>query len=96
MFDPGFSEIILIAVIALVVLGPERLPTVARKLGRFIGNMQRMFVGFQHEVQRHVQAVEQPLKDAKNAVESEIESLESDVSEQVNEIRQDVTVGEEE
>lgn len=41
MFDIGFSEIVLIAVIAIVVLGPERLP----ELGRHIGKAMRMWRG---------------------------------------------------
>ena len=65
----------------MVVLGPERLPDVARKLGRFVGNLQRMFVGFQHEVQRQMQVVEQPLEQAKEAVSTEIQSLETSIKE---------------
>ena len=41
MFDVGFSEIVVIAVVALIVIGPERLPKVARTLGHLFGRMQR-------------------------------------------------------
>jgi len=41
MFDIGFSEMMVIAVVALVVLGPERLPRVARQAGEWIGKLQR-------------------------------------------------------
>ena len=41
MFDIGFSEMIVIAIIALVVLGPEKLPRVARTAGHLVGRMQR-------------------------------------------------------
>ncbi len=41
MFDIGFSELMLIAVIALVVIGPERLPKVARTAGHLLGKLQR-------------------------------------------------------
>ncbi len=41
MFDIGFSEIIVIAVVALIVIGPERLPKVARTLGHMFGRLQR-------------------------------------------------------
>jgi sec-independent protein translocase protein TatB len=43
MFDIGFSEMILIAVIALVAIGPKQLPEVARTVGKFIGEFKRMF-----------------------------------------------------
>ena len=41
MFDIGFSELLMVAVVALVVIGPERLPGVARNVGRFAGRLQR-------------------------------------------------------
>ena len=41
MFDIGFSEMMVIAVVALIVIGPERLPKVARTLGHLFGRMQR-------------------------------------------------------
>ena len=42
MFDVGFSEIVVIAVVALIVIGPERLPKVARTLGHLFGRMMAM------------------------------------------------------
>lgn len=45
MFDVGFTEILMIGVVALVVIGPERLPDVARTVGRWIGKMQRFVRG---------------------------------------------------
>ena len=41
MFDIGFSELMLIALVALIVIGPERLPKVARTVGHLFGSMQR-------------------------------------------------------
>lgn len=40
MFDVGFSEMLMIGIVALVVIGPERLPKVARTAGLFIGRMR--------------------------------------------------------
>ncbi|MFM7123446.1 MAG: Sec-independent protein translocase protein TatB, partial [Fluviibacter sp.] len=48
MFDIGFSEILLVAVVALVVIGPERLPGVARNVGRYAGRLQR----YVHDIKR--------------------------------------------
>ncbi|MGH8596495.1 MAG: Sec-independent protein translocase protein TatB [Gammaproteobacteria bacterium] len=42
MFDVGFSELALIGLIALLVLGPERLPPLIRSTGRWVGRAQRM------------------------------------------------------
>ena len=52
MFDIGFSEIILIGVVGLVVIGPERLPGVARTLGTWVGRTRR----FIDQVKRDVSA----------------------------------------
>lgn len=50
MFDIGFSEIFMILVITLIVVGPERLPSVAKTLGRFIGKAKRSFENIKQEV----------------------------------------------
>ena len=52
MFDISFSELILIGVVALVVIGPERLPKVARTLGLLVGRAQRYVNGVKAELQR--------------------------------------------
>ena len=45
MFDMGFQEIVLIGIIALIIIGPERLPGVARNVGLWVGKMQRFVAG---------------------------------------------------
>lgn len=50
MFDIGFSELLLIAVVALLVLGPEKLPTAARTLGLWVGKFRRTVSGIQSEI----------------------------------------------
>ena len=52
MFDIGFSELALIFVIGLVVLGPERLPTVARTLGHWMGRARSTFNNLKNELER--------------------------------------------
>ena len=52
MFDIGFSELLLIAVIALIVIGPERLPRVARTLGYWTGRMRAYARNFTAELER--------------------------------------------
>ena len=54
MFDVGFSEMIVIAIVALVVLGPEKLPKIARTVGKFYGGMQRYMSGFKADIEREV------------------------------------------
>lgn len=52
MFDISFSELLVIAVVALVVIGPEKLPKVARTAGAFFGRMQRFVAQVKDEVNR--------------------------------------------
>jgi sec-independent protein translocase protein TatB len=55
MFDIGFSELAMIAVIALIVLGPERLPKVARTMGHLLGRLQRYVGDVKADINREIQ-----------------------------------------
>jgi sec-independent protein translocase protein TatB len=54
MFDVGFTEIVLIFVIGLVILGPERLPRVATKIGRWVGRARRTATQLRHQLEREI------------------------------------------
>lgn len=58
MFDIGFTELLLIAVVALVVLGPDRLPGAVRTAGLWIGRIKRSFIAIKAEVEREIGADE--------------------------------------
>lgn len=58
MFDVGFSELILVAVVALVVLGPERLPKAARVAGMWLGRARRTLASVKEEIDRELHAQE--------------------------------------
>ena len=63
MFDVGFWEISLIALVALLVIGPERLPKVARVAGLWIGRGRRMIGSVKADIEREIKAGgEVPLK----------------------------------
>lgn len=51
MFDIGFSELLVIAAVALLVLGPDQLPGVMLKLGRFVGGIKRQLNHWQQELE---------------------------------------------
>lgn len=55
MFDIGFSELIVIGVVALIVLGPERLPKVARTTGHLLGRLQRYVADVKSDIHREMQ-----------------------------------------
>ncbi|MDX1756839.1 MAG: Sec-independent protein translocase protein TatB [Marinobacter sp.] len=58
MFDIGFLELLICGVIALLVLGPERLPTAARTAGRWVGSARRLASQFSTELDRQLKAEE--------------------------------------
>jgi len=62
MFDIGFWEILLIAVVALIVVGPERLPKLIRVTGLWIGRAQASLQSIRSEISKELRA--QELKDA--------------------------------
>ena len=58
MFDIGFPELLLVSVVLLLVVGPERLPEVLRTVGRFVGGARRSFDALRSELEREVGADE--------------------------------------
>lgn len=58
MFDISFTELLVIAVVALVVIGPERLPKVARTAGHLLGRLQRYVSDVKSDIQREMQLEE--------------------------------------
>ena len=55
MFDIGFSEIVVIAVVALIVIGPEKLPKTARTLGHLFGRLQRYVNDVKADINREIE-----------------------------------------
>ncbi len=74
MFDVGFSEIVVIMVVALVVIGPKRLPAVARTMGRWWGNLQRYVNRIKMDVTTSMELEE--LRELERKVKAEAEALE--------------------
>jgi sec-independent protein translocase protein TatB len=71
MFEVGFTEILLISILALVVLGPEKLPRVAAQLGRWMGRARIMARQFREQLEDEVQLAEtNKAKSASSSAES--------------------------
>jgi len=85
MFDIAFSELLVIAVIALLVIGPERLPKVARTAGIMFGRLQRYVNDVKADIQREVELDE--LKKLRSQFEDAARSVEQSVSEVDKEVR---------
>jgi len=78
MFDIGFSELLAVALVALIVIGPERLPRVARTLGALLGRAQRYVNDVKSDIQREVDLDE--LKDLKSTFQDAANSVQQSVS----------------
>jgi sec-independent protein translocase protein TatB len=88
MFDIGFSEIVVIAVVALVVLGPEKLPKTARTLGHLFGRLQRYVNDVKSDIKREIdldelrklqQTVQTAAKDLETSMVSATQGVEASV-----------------
>lgn len=81
MFDVSFSELLVIAVVALLVIGPEKLPKVARTVGAFVGRMQRYMAQVRDEVNREMrfEELKNLQQEIKQTVEHEVSALEGSI-----------------
>ena len=82
MFDIGFSELMVIAVVALIVIGPERLPKVARTLGHLFGRMQRYVNDVKTDISREMELDE--LKKLQTTIQDAARGFEDSVTREVN------------
>ena len=80
MFDIGFSELIVIGLVALIVIGPERMPVVARTLGALLGRAQRYVNEVKYEIRREMQV-------------DDLKNLQSQITEQINEVENTIHGG---
>jgi sec-independent protein translocase protein TatB len=85
MFDIGFSELLVIGIVALIVIGPERLPKVARTLGHLLGRAQRYVNDVKSDISREVQLDE--LKKLQSQVSDSARELESSVRQEYDSAR---------
>jgi sec-independent protein translocase protein TatB len=91
MFDISFSEILVIAAVALIVLGPERLPKVARTLGHLLGRAQRYANDVKNDIQREMELEE--LRKWQNSVEGAARSVETTVRSELGQFQEAIQGG---
>ena len=86
MFEIGFWELVMVGVVALIVVGPERLPGLARTAGLWLGKARRMIADVKAEVDRelHLEEIKQTLRQQANLGEVK------DLTDQVKSLRQDI------
>jgi sec-independent protein translocase protein TatB len=91
MIDFGFDKIALIGAVALIVIGPEKLPRVARTVGHFVGKAQRYVAEVKAEVNRSIELEE--LQKMKSQFETAARDVESSVRSEVQEASNHLSQG---
>jgi sec-independent protein translocase protein TatB len=100
MFDIGFSELIVIGIVALVVVGPERLPKVARTAGLLLGRLQRYVANVKADIGREMQLeelkklqaeVRESARDLERSISDEVRSIENSIGQTVDSIEADAS-----
>jgi len=90
MFDMGFTEMMLIGIVALIVIGPERLPGVARTAGKYVGRLKRFMTTVKADVEQELRADE--LREILSQQQKELNSLKDTISEAGKTIEKEVNV----
>ncbi len=94
MLDVSFTELLVVGVVALVVIGPERLPKVARTLGHLVGRAQRYVNDVKSDIQREVELDEfkklkDQVQDAAQSVQSSLQNTEASLRNPIESIEKD-------
>lgn len=89
MFDLGFTEIMLLGAIALIVLGPEKLPHAARMAGAWYGRIRRSISSIQREIEQEVNGLE--MKQRVERELAEIRAAEKAMRDELNQIQAGVS-----
>ncbi|MBV6272659.1 Sec-independent protein translocase protein TatB [Alcaligenaceae bacterium CGII-47] len=92
MFDVSFSELMLIGVIALIVIGPERLPKVARTIGHLLGRAQRYVNDVKSDIQREIDIkeigdIKGQMEDAARSVKASLTEAQTSISQPLDEAK---------
>lgn len=97
MFDIGFSELLVVGVVALVVIGPERLPKVARTAGILLGRMQRYVNNVKADISREMQLdelkklqaeMQESARNFEQTIAAEVQTIGKDVGEAVESVKE--------
>jgi sec-independent protein translocase protein TatB len=98
MFDIGFTELMVIGVVALIVIGPEKLPRVARTVGHLAGRLQRYVADVKADINREIEldelrkmrdSMQQAASNFETSVQSELSKTEAELNKSVQSVVED-------
>lgn len=87
MFDIGFPELIMISIVALLVIGPEKLPETVRTITLWIGRIQRSFSNIKREIENEIGAEEIRQQIHNEAIMKELEEAKQTIDEADKEVK---------
>ena len=99
MFDIGFSELLVIGIVALIVIGPEKLPRVARTVGVLAGRLQRYVADVKSDINREIEleelrkmrdSMQQAASEFQSSVQSEVNKTEAELNQTAVELNKTV------
>jgi sec-independent protein translocase protein TatB len=92
MFDIGFSELLVIGLVALIVIGPQKLPRVARTAGHLLGRLQRYVADVKADINREIELEElRKMRDSMQNAASEMQTaVDSELTKTAEELNQAV------
>ena len=100
MFDIAFSELMIIGLVALIVIGPEKLPRVARTLGHLAGRLQRYVSDVKSDINREIEldelrkmrdSFQQTAQSFETSVKSELGKTETELNQAVESVAKDTS-----
>jgi len=95
MFDIGFTELLVIGVVALIVIGPEKLPRMARTVGHLAGRLQRYVADVKADINREIEldelrkmrdSMQQAASNFETTVHTELHKTEADLNKSVEDV----------
>lgn len=89
MFNISFGEIFIIAVVGLIIIGPQRLPETARFVGHMLGRVQRQVAGVKSDIRREMDL--EDLKNIKREYEDASRQVKDSFNEQSEQLRHEIT-----
>src|SRR5918999_3258408 len=98
MFDIAFTELLIIGVVALIVIGPEKLPRMARTVGVLAGRLQRYVADVKADINREIEleelrkmrdSMQQAASEFQSSVQSELNQTETDLNKAVDDVVKD-------
>ncbi|AEG02923.1 Sec-independent protein translocase protein TatB [Methylomonas methanica] len=94
MFDVGFSELVMVGLIALLVIGPERLPKAARIAGYWLGKTRSAIANVKAEIKQELHAEEmRQLLNQQESIASELQQIASETETVVDDINNSIKIG---